>query len=138
MAAFGGFSGFEGAATLGEESQRSTRTIPAAIVGALVVSALVYIAFTWLVDNAYPSANVMTLANDPAPLAHVASIYVSPAMAKVVTATAQSAPSAPSWPASMRPTGYFSPWAGSLVVARAPPTFWCAQIGGLALRSARC
>lgn len=88
VAAFGGFSGFEGAATLGEESRRSTRTIPAAIVGALVASALVYIAFTWLVDNAYPSTSAATLAADPAPLAHVASLYVSPAMAKVVTAAA--------------------------------------------------
>lgn len=88
VAAFGGFSGFEGAATLGEESRRSTRVIPAAIVASLVASALVYIAFTWLVDNSYPSTSVAALAADPAPLAHVASVYVSPTMAKVVTAAA--------------------------------------------------
>lgn len=75
VAAFGQFSGFEGAATLGEEARRSTRTIPAAIAWSLLVSAAVYIFFTWLVYNAYPSP--AAVAADPAPLAHVASGYVS-------------------------------------------------------------
>src|SRR5580693_5288792 len=46
--AFSAFSGFEGAATLGEESKRSTRTIPAAITWSLVSSAAIYIVFTWI------------------------------------------------------------------------------------------
>lgn len=49
--AFGGSSGFEGAATLGEESVRSQRTIPAAVAGSLIASAAVYIAFTWIVPT---------------------------------------------------------------------------------------
>ncbi len=82
VSAFGGFSGFEGAATLGEESARSQRTIPAAVAGSLVVSAGVYIAFAWIVDNAY--ATPSALAADPAPLVHLASGYVGPLMGKLV------------------------------------------------------
>ncbi|HEX4110619.1 MAG TPA: APC family permease, partial [Solirubrobacteraceae bacterium] len=79
---FGGFSGFEGAATLGEESRRSTWTIPAAVVGSLLLSAGVYIVFTWIVDNAY--ATPAALAADPAPLVHLADGYVGSAMGKLV------------------------------------------------------
>ena len=84
VAAFGQFSGFEGAATLGEEARRSTRTIPAAIIWSLVISAGVYIFFTWLVYNAYPSPQAV--AADPAPLVHVANTYLSPAVGKAVNA----------------------------------------------------
>ncbi len=80
--AFGGFSGFEGAATLGEESARSQRTIPAAIAGSLVASAAVYIIFTWIVDNAYATPHA--LAADPAPLVHLATDYIGSAMGKLV------------------------------------------------------
>ena len=80
--AFGGFSGFEGAATLGEESTRSQRTIPLAVASSLVLSAGVYIVFTWIVDNAY--ATPAALAADPAPLVHLASTDVGPAMGKLV------------------------------------------------------
>jgi amino acid transporter len=80
--AFGGFSGFEGAATLGEESAHSRRTIPAAVAGSLFASAAVYIVFTWIVDNAY--ATPAALAADPAPLVHLATGYVGSAMGKLV------------------------------------------------------
>jgi amino acid transporter len=80
--AFGGFSGFEGAASLGEESARSQRTIPAAVASSLIASAAVYIVFTWIVDNAY--ATPAALAADPAPLVHLATGYVGSAMGKLV------------------------------------------------------
>ncbi len=80
--AFGGFSGFEGAATRGEESARSQRTIPAAVAGSLLASAVVYIVFTWIVDNAY--ATPAALAADPAPLVHLATGYVGSTMGKLV------------------------------------------------------
>lgn len=80
--AFGAFSGFEGAAVLGEESSRSTRTIPAAVIGSLVASAAVYIVFTWVVDNAYASPHA--LASDPAPFVHLADHYVGTTMGKLV------------------------------------------------------
>jgi amino acid transporter len=53
-AVFGQFSGFEGAAILGEEARRSTRVNPAAIAWSLIASAAVYIFFTWIVYTAYP------------------------------------------------------------------------------------
>jgi amino acid transporter len=80
--AFGGFSGFEGAATLGEESARSQRTVPAAVAVSLLASAAVYIVFTWVVDNAY--ASPAALAADPAPLVHLATADIGSAMGKLV------------------------------------------------------
>ncbi len=82
--AFGAFSGFEGAATLGEESSDATRTIPRAIGWSLAGSALVYIVFTWIADNAYASPHA--LASDPAPFVHLADLYVGSAMGSVVNA----------------------------------------------------
>jgi amino acid transporter len=80
--AFGGFSGFEGATTLGEESARAQRTIPAAVIASLLASAAVYIVFTWIVDNAY--ATPAALAAAPAPIVHLATIYVGSGMGKLV------------------------------------------------------
>lgn len=82
--AFSAFSGFEGAATLGEETRRSTRTIPAAVAWSLVGSAAVYIVFTWIADNAYPSP--AALAADPAPFVHLATIHLGPVMGDLVNA----------------------------------------------------
>jgi amino acid transporter len=80
--AFSAFSGFEGAAVLGEESARPTRNIPAAVVGSLVASAAVYVVFTWIVDNAYPSTHALAVA--PTPLVHLANLYVGSVMGKLV------------------------------------------------------
>jgi amino acid transporter len=80
--AFSAFSGFEGAATLGEETRRSTRTIPAAIAWSLVGAAAIYIAFTWIADNAYPSAAALAAA--PAPFVHLATVDVGSVMGKAV------------------------------------------------------
>jgi amino acid transporter len=82
--AFGAFSGFEGAATLGEESRRPTQAIPAAIVWSLVGAGLTYIVFTWIADNAYPDAAVLAAA--PAPFVHLATVDIGPAMGKVINA----------------------------------------------------
>jgi amino acid transporter len=81
---FSGFSGFEGAATLGEESAHSRRTIPAAVAGSLIASAAVYILITWVVDNAYPTP--AALAANPAPIVHLANVYVGSGLGKIVNA----------------------------------------------------
>ncbi|HET9058592.1 MAG TPA: APC family permease [Acidimicrobiales bacterium] len=80
--AFGAFSGFEGAATLGEEARRSTRTIPAAVAWSLAGSGIAYVVFTWIADNAYASPGA--LAADPAPFVHLARAHLGPAMADAV------------------------------------------------------
>lgn len=83
-AAFGQFSGFESAATLGEEASRSTRTIPAAISWSLAGAAAIYIFFTWIVYSAYPSAAAVAAA--PAPLVHIADVYLGSAVGTAVNA----------------------------------------------------
>ena len=83
-AAFGQFSGFESAATLGEEARRSTRTIPAAIGWSLAGAAAIYIVFTWIVYTAYPGP--AGVAADPAPLVHVADAYLGSGVGTAVNA----------------------------------------------------
>ena len=83
-AAFGQFSGFESAATLGEEARRSTRTIPAAIGWSLAGAAAIYIFFTWIVYTAYPAP--AAIAADPAPLVHLARAYLGSPVATAVNA----------------------------------------------------
>jgi len=83
-AAFGQFSGFESAATLGEEARHSTRTIPAAIGWSLAGAAAIYIFFTWIVDSAYPGP--AAVAADPAPLVHIAGTYLGAGVGTAVNA----------------------------------------------------
>jgi amino acid transporter len=83
-AAFGQFSGFESAATLGEEARRPTRTIPAAIGWSLAGAAAIYIFFTWIVYSAYPGP--AAVAADPAPLVHVARVYLGSGVGIAVNA----------------------------------------------------
>ena len=83
-AAFGQFSGFESAATLGEEARHSTRTIPAAIGWSLAGAAAIYIFFTWIVDSAYPGP--AAVAADPAPLVHTAGTYLGAGVGTAVNA----------------------------------------------------
>ena len=80
--AFSAFSGFEGAATLGEESRRTTRTIPAAIMWSLIGSAAIYIVFTWIADNAFASPH--SLAASPAPFVALATANIGSAMGTAV------------------------------------------------------
>jgi amino acid transporter len=82
--AFGAFSGFEGAATLGEESRRSTRAIPAAVGWSLAASGLVYVVFTWVADGAF--ASPAALAADPAPWVHLASAHLGSGVGTAVNA----------------------------------------------------
>ncbi len=82
--AFSAFSGFEGATTLGEETRRSTRTIPAAVAWSLAGAAAIYIVFTWIANNAF--ASPAALAADPAPFVHLATVDIGSAMGTAVSA----------------------------------------------------
>jgi amino acid transporter len=83
-AAFGQFSGFESAATLGEEARHSTRIVPAAIGWSLAGAAAIYIFFTWIVYSAYPGP--AAVAASPAPLVHIAGVYLGGPVGTAVNA----------------------------------------------------
>jgi amino acid transporter len=62
---FSSFSGFEAAATLGEEARQPRRLIPLAIAVSLAVVAIFEIGVTAVVTNAYPSVGQLSAAQVP-------------------------------------------------------------------------
>ena len=74
--AFSVFSGFEGAATLGEEAHQPRRTIPRAIWISLAAVAAYEVLVSAVIQNAFPS--VKALAASPVPLVSVTNHFVSP------------------------------------------------------------
>lgn len=62
---FSTFSGFEAAATMGEESRQPRRLIPWAIGGSLAVAAIFAIGVAAVVTNAYPNTTQLSLATVP-------------------------------------------------------------------------
>jgi amino acid transporter len=84
--AFTGFSGFEVAATLGEETRRARRVIPASMLVALLVSGGIYVLMAWVETVAYP--NPGALAAQSVPLVDIATRYVSPAMGTLINIAA--------------------------------------------------
>jgi amino acid transporter len=79
---FAGFSGFEAASTLGEESQQPRRLIPLAIAVSLAVVALFQIGVAAVVTNAYPGIKQLSAA--PVPLVTVTDTYVAGWMGTLV------------------------------------------------------
>ena len=79
---FGSFSGFEAAATLGEESRQPRRLIPPAIAVSLAVVAVYVIGVAAVVTNAYPG--ITQLSKAPAPLVTVTDTYVAGWMGELV------------------------------------------------------
>lgn len=84
--AFTGFSGFEVAATLGEESKQPTRLIPISILASLLISGGVYVFLAWVETMSFASAK--DLAASPVPLVAIARSYISPGMGVVVNLAA--------------------------------------------------
>ncbi len=82
MFAFTGFSGFEVAATLGEEAGRPRRIISLALVAALLVSGGIYTLMSWVETVAFPSPAALSTAT--VPLVVVAQSYVAPAMGTAI------------------------------------------------------
>jgi len=83
--AFTGFSGFEVAATLGEEAKLPARVVPISMVAALVLAGVVYTLMAWVETIAFrsPGALAASAANS-VPLADVATAYLSPVMGTLV------------------------------------------------------
>jgi amino acid transporter len=79
---FSSFTGFEAAATLGEESRQPWRLIPRAIAVSLVVVAIYAIGVAAVVTNAYPS--VTRLSQAPVPLVTVTDKFVAGWMGTLV------------------------------------------------------
>ncbi len=74
--AFSIFSGFEGAAALGEEAHQPRRNIPRAIWISLAVVATYEIVVSAVIQNAFPSVKALSLST--VPLVSATSHYVSP------------------------------------------------------------
>ena len=80
--AFSVFSGFEGAATLGEEAHQPRRNIPRAIWISLAVVAAYEILVSAVIQNAFPSVKALSLA--PVPLVSATSTYITPWFGDVI------------------------------------------------------
>jgi amino acid transporter len=79
---FSSFSGFEAAATLGEESRQPRRLIPPAIAASLAVVAIYAIGVAAVVTNAYPG--ITQLSKATVPLVTVTDTYVAGWMGELV------------------------------------------------------
>lgn len=84
--AFTGFSGFEVAATLGEEAGQPRRIVSLSLVAALLVSGGIYTLMSWVETVGFASA--AALSQSTVPLVDVARLYVSPAMGTIVNVAA--------------------------------------------------
>lgn len=84
--AFTGFSGFEVAATFGEETRAPRRIIPVSVVTALLVSGCVYVFMSWIETIGFASPTA--LASSSVPLVDIAGHYISPTMGTIINVAA--------------------------------------------------
>jgi amino acid transporter len=75
------FAGFEGAATLGEETINPRRNIPIALIGTVLFSGVFFIFVAYCEIAGFGSAGIRDLASSQAPLNDLALRYTSPALA---------------------------------------------------------
>ena len=75
------FSGFEGSATLGEETVNPRRNIPVALFGSVLVCALFFVFVSYCEVIGFGAAGIRDLARSEAPLDDLAARYVSPRLA---------------------------------------------------------
>jgi amino acid transporter len=73
---FTAFIGFEAAAALGEETRDPLRSIPRAIVAAVVVALAYYVFVTWAMAIGFGTGHAAAWARDPAALDTLATRYV--------------------------------------------------------------
>ncbi len=71
------YSGFEGAATLGEETYQPRRAISIAMISALLVAIVVYVFSTYTQLVGYGMDRIQALADAPAPLDSLSTRYIS-------------------------------------------------------------
>jgi amino acid transporter len=80
------FAGFEGAATLGEETRNPRRNIPIAILTAVIGTGIFYVAVTYAqtVGFGTSTSGVQAFANSTAPLGDLGQRYVGSVMATII------------------------------------------------------
>jgi amino acid transporter len=76
----GAFAGFEAAAALGEEARNTRRSVPASIIGIVVVSGVFYLLVTCAETFAAGRNGVGALAARPSPLGYLTRQYWSPSV----------------------------------------------------------
>lgn len=78
------FVGFETSASLGEETANPRRSIPTAVIGTVIISAVFYLLVIYALDIGYGLKNYQTWALDPNPLDTMATKYVGKWLAILV------------------------------------------------------
>jgi amino acid transporter len=78
------FGGFEAAAPLAEETRNPRRAVPVAVVGAVVISGIIYVLGSYALVTAFGTGHVGTLAGDPNPY-HTAAKAFIPFVAPLIT-----------------------------------------------------
>lgn len=80
------FAGFEGAATLGEETRNPRRNIPLAILAAVIGTGIFYVAVTYAQTVGFGTndAGIKTFAGSTAPLGDLGQRYVGSVMATII------------------------------------------------------
>ncbi len=78
------FGGFEAAAPLAEETRNPRRNVPIAVVGAVVISGLIYVLGSYALVTAFGVGNAVQLAGDANPF-HTAAQSFLPALAPLIT-----------------------------------------------------
>ncbi|MGI9005356.1 MAG: APC family permease [Streptosporangiaceae bacterium] len=78
------FGGFEAAAPLAEETRDPRRTVPLAVLGAVLVSGIIYVVGSYALVTSFGVGHAGTLASDPNPF-HTAAKSFLPFLAPVIT-----------------------------------------------------
>lgn len=78
------FAGFEGAATLGEETQNPKRAIPVAIIGTVAIAGLFYVVVSYAQVVGYGLDHMQALAQSKAPLDERSTRFISGGFAAVI------------------------------------------------------
>ena len=78
------FSGFEGAATLGEEARAPGRSIPNAILVTVIATTLFYVVVSYAEIVAYGPGNAQALADASAPLDELSTRFISGSFASLL------------------------------------------------------
>lgn len=81
---FTSFIGFEGAAVLGEETANPHRTIPRAILAAILIGVVFYLIVSYAMSIGYGTTHASTWASDQAPLDTLANRYAGPWLATLI------------------------------------------------------